>query len=145
MLNIADDALAPKLLIMAESQLSAPAMPRPSKMLSVMLLASTLCTMNGQELKLPALGYNTWNSFGGDSKPAPAEPLSHWSTSLDTCLLTALCSAVDEQLARQTIDFMVSTGLQKAGYQYFCLDGAPVAAAAASRWPGSHAQLLKAD
>ena len=32
-------------------------------------------------------------------------------------------SAVDEKLAKQTIDLMVTIGLQKAGYQYFCLDG----------------------
>ena len=44
---------------------------------------------------LPALGFNTWNTFGEN---------------------------INEQLVRDTADAMVSTGLRDAGYTYLVID-----------------------
>ena len=46
-------------------------------------------------INTPPLGWNTWNTFGGD---------------------------INEALIRETADALISTGLAKAGYQYVVID-----------------------
>lgn len=37
--------------------------------------------------------------------------------------LILMCFAVSEQLVKQAADLLISTGLQKAGYEYLVVDG----------------------
>ncbi|BDA44947.1 Alpha-galactosidase [Coccomyxa sp. Obi] len=60
------------------------------------LFLQALCLDNGLA-RTPALGYNTWNAYGGD---------------------------INEDLIRATADLMISTGLKKAGYHYLVIDDA---------------------
>ena len=50
--------------------------------------------------RTPIMGYNTWNAFK---------------------------FGINETLIKQTSDLLVSLGLQRAGYSYMSLDGAPTA------------------
>ena len=100
------------------------------KILSLLLLAClfrSAASLDNGLARTPILGYNTWNCFGGDSEPSncdTAHPAS-WvqaSGSLDPDF-PSLWSAVSEELVKRAADLLISTGLQKAGYQYLVVDG----------------------
>ena len=66
------------------------------------------CRVPGQwPCDRPAMGFNTWNAFHED---------------------------IDEELARESAELLISTGLAAAGYTYFNLDGASLPAVGCT-WP----------
>lgn len=81
---------------------------------------------NGLALK-PALGFNTWNTFGADSEPAPlfTGPACALHLGSPPPQPGLRCRpAVDEDLIKQTADLLVSSGLRDLGYTYLVLDDA---------------------
>ena len=72
--------------------------------LSVMV-PNVVCLDNGLALR-PPMGFNTWNAFHEE---------------------------IDEELARESAELLISTGLAAAGYMYFNLDGARLPASGAVR------------
>ncbi len=69
------------------------------------LVHHVVCLDNGLALR-PAMGFNTWNAFHEE---------------------------IDEGLARESADLLISTGLAAAGYTYFNLDGASLPASGMHR------------
>lgn len=70
------------------------------------MVHTAVCLDNGLALR-PAMGFNTWNAFHED---------------------------IDEELARESAELLISTGLAAAGYTYFNLDGVSLPAVGCT-WP----------
>ena len=66
-------------------------------LLALMVVTSSLGSISAGPVRPPAMGWNTWNAYGG---------------------------GITEAMVVKNIDLLVSRGLAAAGYDTFVIDGA---------------------